>query len=107
MLMYKIIESQLALHPEWTLISHDRLCMVPHDGYNRLFSDLNFEWSADTEGRINALNGAGEGFAPKRISSQQPSRWKDEIPSSEQASIRNWVDRFELAHFFQEYVDLQ
>lgn len=107
MLMYKIIESQLPAHPEWTLISHDRLCMAPHDGYNRLFGILQLAWSRHTDEKIDSLNETGKGFAPKRISNQQPFKWKKEISDSEQSNIRRWVDSFDLHHFFKQYVDLE
>jgi hypothetical protein len=106
MLMYKIIESQISAHPEWTLISHDRLCMVPHVGYRQAFESLGLEWSNETDIRIDALNKSGKGFDPKRVSDQQPFKWKSEINSGEQTMIEKWIDVFGLNSFFQTYIDL-
>jgi hypothetical protein len=107
MLMYKIIENQISAHPEWTLISHDRLCMSPHEGYNRVFDRLGLIWSVDTDAKINTLNESGKGFSPKRISSQQPTKWRSETSDSERSSLQRWIDRFDLNHFFQQHVDLE
>lgn len=106
MLIYKIIEEQVSRHPEWMLISHDRLCMTPHESYNHAFVDLGLHWSSDTDIKIDELNKTGNGFTPKRISSQQPSKWKAEMSPSEKSIIQNWIDKFELNHFFQQYIDL-
>lgn len=107
MLMYKIIESQLARHPEWTPISHDRLCVTPHEGYGRLFSQLGLIWSTSTDERIDSLNKPGKGFDPSRISKQQPFKWKSELTSGELASIDDWIERFDLATFFRDRVNLE
>ena len=40
MLMYKIIEAQASVHPEWIIVSHDRLCITPHEGFRSIFADL-------------------------------------------------------------------
>jgi hypothetical protein len=108
MLMYKIIQSQLTAHPEWTLVSHDKLCLAPHEGYVRMFNDLGLTWSVNTNKKIESLNGSsGKGFTPKRIASQQPTQWKKEIASADQSMIQTWMDRFELRSFFQQYVNIE
>ncbi len=104
MLMYKIIESQVARHPEWILISHDRLCITPQEGYRDVFNRLDLRWSARTDMKIDALNTAGKGFDPKRISKQQPTKWKSEMTLDEQAIIERWIQRFDLSDFFREFV---
>jgi hypothetical protein len=106
MLMYKIIQLQAAGHPEWLLVSHDRLCVSPHEDYGLIFKQLNLDWSDETNKRIDALNKEGQGFAPSRVSSLQPSKWKSELESRQRMIIENWTDRFELREFFREQIDL-
>ncbi len=106
MLMYKIIEKQISSHPEWLLISHDRLCITPNESYHSIFGSLNLNWSDSTENKINSLNTTGGSFAPKRISSQQPSKWKSEMGASERTIIHKWIDQFELQNFLQTHISL-
>jgi len=107
MLMYKIIEKHIMLHPEWTLISHDRLCLAPQDGYNQIFSKLNLNWSAWTEQKINELNKEGKGFKPKRVSNLEPLKWKSELTVEERKMIDRWIDIFGLSEFFREYINIE
>jgi hypothetical protein len=107
MLMYKIIESQVSRHPEWMLLSHDRLCMNPQEGYRNVFGKLDLSWSARTDMKIDALNIPGKGFDAKRVSKQQPTKWKTEVSAEEQAIIEGWIQRFELNGFFEDFVNLE
>jgi hypothetical protein len=106
MLMYKIIEKQIAMHPEWMLISHDRLCMMPNEGYRPAFDSLGLNWSENTDERIYSLNQTGGGFTPKRIASQQPSKWRSEMDASERAAVQRWIDYFELQDFLKTHITL-
>jgi hypothetical protein len=106
MLMYKIIQKQLAAHPEWLIISHDRLCMTPNEGYRSAFDRLELSWSEDTNSRIDTLNQTGGGFTPKRIASQQPSKWKTEMGEHERSVIEKWISYFELQDFLQTHINL-
>ena len=107
MLMYKIIESQISANPDWTIISHDRLCIAPHQMYSQYFEDLGLAWSNNTDKKIDSLNKTGTGFAPKRISSQQPSKWKKEMSDGERTNIQRWTDWFGLDQFFKHYIDIE
>lgn len=106
MLMYKIIESQLTAHPEWTLVSHDRLCITPHQGYQNLFNRLHLVWSDRTRDKIDALNQDGKDFNPRRVSSQEPIKWKREMTSTDQDVIQRWIDRFDLHNFLERFISI-
>ena len=107
MLMYRIIERQCGAHPEWTLLSHDRLCIAPEPGYGSVFRMLGLHWTGDTDRKISELGGAGERFSPRRIAAQEPSKWKGELTPEEQHSIEHWIDAFDLSDFFEENVYIQ
>ena len=106
-LMYKVVERQIAAHPEWMLLSHDRLCITPHEGYRRTFEDLDLHWSDRTDEQIDALNKKGEGFKPRRIAKVQPTKWKGELSAEERQAIDRWTSIFELGSFFREYVNVE
>ncbi len=107
MLIYKVIESQIAKHPEWMLVSHDRLCVSPHKDYRAIFDELGLKWSETTDKKIDELNKPGKGFDPKRISQDQPHKWKTELTLCEQETITRWSTIFNLNDFFQEHVNLK
>ncbi len=106
MCMYKIMETQFARHPEWTVISHDRFCVNPHADYGRLFEDLNLAWSETTDKKIDTLNTPGKDFDPRRVSKDQPHKWRSELSERDRAAIQRWTDAFELNDFLRERVDL-
>ncbi len=107
MFIYKIIQTQLGRHPDWKLISHDRLCITPYEDYKHIFDELGLLWSDKTNDRIDSLNRPGKGFAPSRISKQQPFKWKSELITTDRKAIEDWIDRFELRTFFREQVNLE
>lgn len=105
-LMYKIIEKQILSHPEWMMISHDRLCIAPQEGYRRIFEKQELVWGGATDMTIESLNKSGKGFAPKRVADQQPFKWKTELSVDEQAMIDKWTNVFELKDFYQTHISL-
>lgn len=106
MFLYKVITSQLANHPEWTFVSHDRLCIKPHDNYENIYNKLDLQWSNQTGKKIETLNTQGNGFTPKRISKNQPFKWKSDLTQNEQLSIQYWSRVFDLDKFFEENVNV-
>jgi len=94
MLMYKIIEQQIEAHPKWVLVSHDRLCITPQESYQHMFGKLGLAWSDNTHQKIDSLNRPGAGFAIRRVSSQQPAKWKAELSVTERMNIERWRDWF-------------
>lgn len=107
MFIYKIIQTQLGRHPNWRLISHDRLCITPYEDYKSLFDTLGLIWSDATNERLDSLNKPGKGFTPARVSKQEPFRWKSELTAADRKAIDDWIDRFELRTFFREQVNLE
>ena len=106
MCMYKIMECQFARHPDWILVSHDRFCVTPHQGYSRIFEELDLAWSKTTDRKIATLNKPGKDFDPRRVAKEQPNKWKSELSEADQTTIRHWIDIFGLNDFFREYVTL-
>ncbi|MCZ2126846.1 MAG: sulfotransferase [Anaerolineales bacterium] len=102
-LMYKMLEKQMSVHPQWEYVSHDRLCIEPLQGYRRIFENQNLSWEG-VETKIASLNQSGKDFAPKRVSAQEPFKWKAEISAEEKTMIDKWTDIFELNDFYQTYI---
>lgn len=106
MLFYKVMETQLARHPEWVVISHDRLCINPYDRFKDVFAQLGLTWTDDIVLKIEAHNKQGSGFVPARITKLQPFKWRDELTQDEQNTVNKWINDFELTNFLKEYVYL-
>jgi hypothetical protein len=103
-LMYKILEAQISRNPNWILISHDRLCFTPNEIFKSVYKDLKLDWSEEVNQKIIELNLDGSGFAPKRISYLQPTKWESELSLHEKQAIERWVDYFELDEFIKQYI---
>lgn len=103
-LMLKILAQQIERHANWPVISHDRLCVDTESHYRRLFNTLQLPWSEATDARLSALNQAGTGFAPARLTELQPTRWRSELDDCEVAEVDKWIAHFELTDFLDDYV---
>jgi hypothetical protein len=105
MCMYKIMQTQVGAHPDWMLVSHDRLCLAPEQGYSSMFEDLHIPWSSRSAERVEALNRPGDNFVPSRVSTEEPGKWKSDLTQKEEAAIQRWTDAFELGPWFDENVN--
>ena len=103
-LMLKTIENQIKLHPNWLIISHDRLCTDPVNYYHCVFQKLGLLWTEETETSLTMLNQRGSGFDPARVAQLQPTKWRSELESEEVATLDEWVERLELSDFLNHYV---
>ena len=97
----------MSAHPEWMVVSHDRLCVSPHEDYRAIFDQLGLKWSENTNQKIDELNKPGKGFAPQRIAQDQPHKWKTELTVPEQDAVTRWIEAFKLTAFFENHVDIK
>lgn len=103
-LFYKVMQTQMPHHPEWVIISHDRLCFNPYERFKEIFDQFNLAWTDDIALKIEAHNKQGAGFDPTRITKLQPFKWQDELSQDETRMIEHWIRQFELDGFLSEYV---
>ncbi len=103
-LTYRILSVMLARHPAWIAVSHDRLCMTDRL-WRELFERLSLPWGDHVTTRLASLDRPGEGFAPKRVTRQQPFRWRQELTPQEQAMIAREIKRFSLDEWMERYVN--
>jgi hypothetical protein len=64
-------------------------------------------WSESTDHKIESLNKPGNGFKPKRVSQNEPFKWKSELMADEQNTINYWMDAFGLNDFFNSYINVE
>jgi len=75
-LLYKILEMQASIHPEWIIISHEELCKNPTNGFIKLFDKLNLKWSNRVEKFLDSRNKPGDGFEINRIAIKEIDKWR-------------------------------
>jgi hypothetical protein len=106
-LNYRYIAEQLKNNQnnsQWQFLSHDRLCSNPIEIFHQLVNDLGLKWSDKVEARIVDSNTSGSGFTAKRVSKEQPFKWKDELTKKEQSTIEFWMREFDLDDFIHDYI---
>jgi hypothetical protein len=103
-LMTKILSIQVQNHPEYHVLSHDRLCTDPHSGYRAALQELDIPWSERVANAIEGFEARGEGYSTMRLARNQPSRWRRELSGEEVETVRRWIADFGLEPFIAEHV---
>ena len=103
-LTYSIIAAQARIHPEWILTSHDRLCVDPTQAFSTLFGALGMTWGPDAAARLAELDQHGSGYAARRRTAEQPTKWRRDVNDAQRAAIERWIDAFGLREFLRECV---
>ena len=88
-------------HPQWTVVSHEDLCVDPRAKFQRLYEELGLTWSRKTDAFLSERNRPGTGFAVFRVAEQQPDRWKERLSADQLREIWSvfsnvnapWVER--------------
>lgn len=103
-LAYAVIAAEVPAHPEWTLLSHDRLCVAAEPGFAQLFRDLGLSWGSAPATRLAALDREGSGYEARRRTSEQPGKWRGELSGAQSALIDGWMDAFGVREFARERI---
>lgn len=102
-LMYKVIEKQIERNKDWLIVSHDKLCMGPLEGFRSIYDLLGLSWDPKVENMLTALNQEGKGYVPSRITKSQPFKWHTELTVNEEKSVKKWIRLFELDDMCANY----
>jgi hypothetical protein len=98
---YYVILRQKHLHPNWIFVQHEELCRNPRLEYQKLFDQLDLRWTKATDRLLDSSTSenSGKAYVPKRISSEEPDKWKKELESSQIDQIRDFVKPFEIPYY--------
>jgi hypothetical protein len=91
------LQEAAARRPEWTVVSHDELCLDAADGFARLADRLGLEWGPDAARFVTESDTAGAGYRTERRTVEQPDRWRERLDDDQVAMIRVALDRFPAA----------
>jgi hypothetical protein len=87
------LELAAANHPEWSLRTHEQLCLDPIEEFRELYADLGLRWSERTESFLVEHDKPGKGFRTQRVAGQLPDAWKQRLTADqigELARVLSW-----------------
>ena len=98
---YYVMLKQQQMHPEWLVVQHEALCQDPIGQYQKLFAQLNINWTTNSETQlmISTHKNSLKPFAPNRISAQEPDKWKERLEVWQIERIRQFVEPFDLTEY--------
>jgi hypothetical protein len=88
------LEAAADRHPEWTVASHESLCLEPEDGFQRMYDQLGFEWTDQTDQFLDLSNRSGVGYSTFRVASEQPERWRQRLTPEQVKEAWSVLSRF-------------
>ena len=94
--IYKVLENQIAQHPEWIVIKHETLCEDPLEEFKQLYHELDLNWTTETENFIKASNKEGKGFSRNRVAKNEIDKWKRKLTSEQIKDINRCIASFNL-----------
>ncbi|MDY7012958.1 MAG: sulfotransferase [Cyanobacteriota bacterium] len=102
--MYYVALQQQNQHPKWLVVQHEQFCHNPSRAYRQLFERLDLPWSARTDDLLDAstYKNSKNPFVTRRISSQEPDKWKQELEPWQIEEVKTFVRPFSI----QDYPDL-
>jgi hypothetical protein len=93
-LLTHVIAQALDRHPEWIFVTHEHLCEDPATTIRRVSEQVGLEWTADIDRFLSDNNRRGEGLAPVRIATEEPTRWRQRLTDPEVAQIEAVLEKF-------------
>ena len=81
-------------HPEWFFVTHEDLCDDPATTIRRVSEQVGLEWTDDIDRFLNENNRPGEGLAPVRVATEEPTRWRERLTDAEVDEIEAVLGRF-------------
>jgi hypothetical protein len=83
-----------AHHPEWVVAQHETLCADASMGLRDLAGQLGLTWTERAEQFVRDSDRVGEGYATKRVASDQPDRWRERLSDTDVDVIRRVLAEF-------------
>ena len=81
-------------HPQWIIVSHDDVCVDPMSKFRVVFDRLGLGFGDRAGGYISESNRPGEGFRTARLTSEQPTKWRDQLTENDVALVAQELRRF-------------
>jgi hypothetical protein len=101
-LLTSALEAIIERNPDYVVAGHESLCVEPVSQFKRLYRDVGLRWSRTAEEFLERSNRPGTGYAPKRITSEQPERWRRRLTPEQVEEIQDVLSRFPLRSWSPE-----
>jgi len=93
-LLTHVIAEALERHPEWCFVTHEDLCQDPATTIRAVCERVGLEWTDDVDRFLKESNRPGEGLAPVRVATEEPTRWRERLSAQEIAEIEAVLGEF-------------
>lgn len=101
-LMNSVLENAFTLHSDWSIATHERLCEDPAGEFERFAELLGLQWGGAARRFVEESNRPGSGYAPQRIASEQPQRWRSRLRDEQVSEIASVLRGFPLRTWSDE-----
>ena len=82
-------------HPEWTVASHEDLCVDAAVRLPQLAGAVGLDWSPAADDFVQASNReGGDPWSTNRLTHLQPERWRDRLTPEDVRAINSVIDQF-------------
>jgi len=71
-------------------VTHEDLCDDPATTIRRVSEQVGLEWTDDIDRFLNESNRHGEGLAPVRIATEEPTKWRQRLTDTEVRTSRRF-----------------
>jgi hypothetical protein len=93
-LLTHVIAEAVDRHPEWCFVTHEDLCQDPATTIRAVCEQVGLEWTDDVGRFLKESNRPGEGLAPVRVATEEPTRWRERLSAPEIAEIETVLGAF-------------
>jgi hypothetical protein len=101
-----VVHRQTLQRPTRIIVAFEWLCAAPEDHYRQLYDRLGLVWTDATDRFLRESNrrgksgkGADRPYSLVRDTSQQATRWKQEVDAAEIAECRAAAEPFDLPYY--------
>lgn len=98
---HRVLADQLPQNPNWTLAHHEDLCTRPEQEFRRLCNAFDIDYATQLRPYIKETTNQGDGefYSDKRVSREEPDKWKRELSSEQIETIASIVEQFDLPYY--------
>lgn len=93
-----VLEKQRLANLDWIFVRHEDLCKNPLREYQKLFQNLNLEWTSATDSLVSRSTkiNSGKAYSPFRESAKEPEKWKSQLHKAEAERVLKAVQLFDI-----------
>jgi hypothetical protein len=84
------------------VVDHEALCREPVAEFRALSTRLGFAWTERGAAALAASNQPGEGWSTRRVTAEQPGRWRTRLAAEEQERAIGWLAKFPIVDDYPE-----